>query len=132
MNAAGAVSRCVVACQRHARTSTIVASRTGSCARADWVTPTVTLLRRIRESTEACGWPSSLGLLRRPETGEDGRPLRERFAGRVVVPSSGAVSQSGSSDAHFGTTALAPSTSRYQANGRSWDSSEQWGDARSS
>lgn len=27
-----------------------------------------------------------LGLLRRPEPGEDGRPLRERFAGRVVIP----------------------------------------------
>jgi DNA primase catalytic core len=27
-----------------------------------------------------------LGLLRRPEQGEDGRPLRERFAGRVVIP----------------------------------------------
>ena len=27
-----------------------------------------------------------LGLLRRPEPGEGGRPLRERFAGRVVVP----------------------------------------------
>jgi len=28
----------------------------------------------------------NLGLLRRPEPGEGGRPLRERFAGRVVVP----------------------------------------------
>ena len=27
-----------------------------------------------------------LGLLRRPESGEGGRPLRERFAGRVVIP----------------------------------------------
>jgi DNA primase len=27
-----------------------------------------------------------LGLLRRPEPGEDGRPLRERFAGRVLIP----------------------------------------------
>ncbi len=27
-----------------------------------------------------------LGLLRRPEPGEGGRPLRERFAGRVVIP----------------------------------------------
>ena len=27
-----------------------------------------------------------LGLLRRPESGEGGRPLRERFAGRIVVP----------------------------------------------
>jgi DNA primase len=27
-----------------------------------------------------------LGLLRRPEQGEGGRPLRERFAGRVVIP----------------------------------------------
>jgi DNA primase len=28
----------------------------------------------------------TLGLLRRPERGEGGRPLRERFAGRIVVP----------------------------------------------
>jgi len=27
-----------------------------------------------------------LGLLRRPEPGEGGRPLRERFAGRIVIP----------------------------------------------
>jgi DNA primase len=27
-----------------------------------------------------------LGLLRRPEPGEDGRMLRERFAGRIVIP----------------------------------------------
>jgi DNA primase len=27
-----------------------------------------------------------LGLLRRPESGEDGRMLRERFAGRIVIP----------------------------------------------
>jgi len=27
-----------------------------------------------------------LGLLRRPEAGEDGRMLRERFAGRIVIP----------------------------------------------
>jgi DNA primase len=28
----------------------------------------------------------TLGLLRRPEPGDNGRPLRERFAGRIVVP----------------------------------------------
>lgn len=38
-----------------------------------------------------------LGLLRRPEAGEGGRPLRERFAGRIVVPEIRGVSRSGSS-----------------------------------
>jgi DNA primase len=87
MNAAGALYRDALWRNRQARS--YLAGR----GLPEWVVRTCGLGWSDGRSLEAhlrkhggLRIAEDLGLLRRPEPGEDGRMLRERFAGRIVIP----------------------------------------------